>query len=350
MNSLARIIDANANRAREALRVMEDVARFGLNHAALSGSLKTIRHDLQAALESLPLDRAALVASRDTDADVGTMIKTEAEFSRDGLHDTAAAAASRLTEAIRSLEEAAKAMQTSDSARAFERLRYRVYTADKELTIALGSPRRRQWRLCVLLTESLCRHHAWHEVAKLAMDGGADCIQLREKSLPDRELLRRAGSLIELAKARNVAVIINDRPDIALLSGADGVHLGQTDMPIAAVRELAGTRLLIGVSTENLDQAHAATTSGADYIGLGPMFPTTTKDKPRLAGPAYIRQVLADETLGRIPHLAIGGITAANAPELARAGCRGIAVSSFVCAAKDPATACRELLAAMQPG
>src|SRR5262245_25384532 len=109
MNPLGRIIDANANRAREALRVMEDVARFSLNHAALSGSLKSIRHDIQATLESLSLDRTALVASRDSDTDVGTTIKTETEFARAGLHDTAAAAASRLTEALRSLEEAAKA-------------------------------------------------------------------------------------------------------------------------------------------------------------------------------------------------------------------------------------------------
>jgi len=350
MNPLARIIDANANRAREALRVMEDVARFGLSDAAITTRLKSLRHELQAALESLPLDRAQLLASRDTETDVGVPIKTDAELAREDIHHICAAAASRLTEALRSLEESAKALGATPAAEAFEGLRYRAYTADKDLTLALGSPRRKQLRLCVLITESLCKHHPWLRIAQLAIEGGADCLQLREKSLNDRELLARARALVALARPRGVAVIINDRPDIALLADADGVHLGQTDLPPADARALDGTRLLIGVSTENLDQAHAAANAGADYIALGPVFPTTTKDKPRLAGPEYVRAFLADERLSRLPHLAIGGINPSNAPELARAGCRGLAVSSAVCGAQNPAAACRDLLAALQPG
>jgi thiamine-phosphate pyrophosphorylase len=347
MNPLARIIDANANRAREALRVMEDVARFALENVSLTAMLKSLRHELQCAVELLPVDRSARLASRDTDADVGVKVKTATELSRDDLHHSAAAAGSRLTEALRSMEEAAKAMQAGQAAAALESLRYRAYTADKELTLALGSPRRRQWRLCVLVTESLCAHHPWLRVAEMAMDGGADCVQLREKELDDRELLVRAKALVGLARARGASVIINDRPDIALLAGADGVHVGQTDLSIVAVRELGGTRLLAGVSTENLDQARTAAAAGADYIALGPMFATTTKDKPRLAGPGYLRAFLAEESLSRVPHLAIGGINAQNAGELSRAGCRGVAVSSSVCAARDPAEACRSLLSAL---
>jgi thiamine-phosphate pyrophosphorylase len=348
MNPAARIIDANANRAREALRVMEDIARFALDNGPLTASLKQLRHDLQAAMALLPLDRAALVASRDTEADVGVPIKTDSELSRANLGHTTAAAASRLTEALRSLEEAAKTLPAPQAAAAFESLRYRAYTADKELTLALNSPRH-QWRLCVLITESLCKHHSWLKVAELAIDGGADCLQLREKSLDDRELLRRAKYLLALARPRGVAVVINDRPDIALLSGADAVHLGQTDLPIAEVRALGGQSLrggslLIGVSTENLGQARVAGQSGADYIALGPMFPTTTKERPRLAGPQYVRSFLADEALARIPHLAIGGINAGNVAHLADAGCRSVAVSSFVCSAPDPAAACEALL------
>jgi thiamine-phosphate pyrophosphorylase len=354
MNPAARIIDANANRAREALRVMEDTARFALDNAPLTALLKQLRHDLQAAMALLPLDRAALVLSRDTEADVGVPIKTKSELSRADLGHAAAAAASRLTEALRSLEEAAKTLPAPQAAAAFESLRYRAYTADKELTQALNAPRRRQWRLCVLITESLCKHHAWLKVAELAIDGGADCLQLREKSLDDRELFRRAKSLVALARPRGVSVVINDRPDIAILSGADAVHLGQTDLPIAEVRALGGQplrggSLLIGLSTENLDQARSAAQSGADYIALGPMFPTSTKEKPRIAGPQYVRSFLSNEALFRIPHLAIGGINAGNVAQLADAGCRGVAVSSFACSAPDPSAACATLLERLPP-
>jgi thiamine-phosphate pyrophosphorylase len=346
MNPLARIIDANYNRAREALRVMEDAARFALDSEALTTKLKGLRHQLQDAIGLLPLDRAALVASRDTEADVGVAIKTETELSRTDLHHAVAAAASRLTEALRSLEESAKAVASPQAAALFESIRYGAYTADKVLVLALGSARRRQWRLCVLLTESLCKNHSWHRVAELAIEGGADCLQLREKTLEDREFLRRAGALADLGRWKGVSIVINDRVDIALLARADGVHLGQRDLGIVQARELAGTRLLVGVSTENLDQAHEAAGLGADYIALGPMFPTTTKVKARIAGPAYVRSFMDDPALARVAHLAIGGITAANARELAVAGCRGIAVSSFVCGAEDPAEACRSLLAA----
>jgi thiamine-phosphate pyrophosphorylase len=348
VSGLVRILDANANRAREALRVLEDVTRFSLNDAALSGTLKGLRHSLQSAIELLPVDRAQLLAARDTTADVGVGIKTERELRREDVASVAAAAGSRLTEALRSLEEAAKALGGIESARAFETLRYASYTADQRLTSALGCfGRRKQWRLCVLITESLCTRLPWDAVAREVLAGGADCLQLREKALDSRELLARARRLVELARPHNAAVIVNDRPDIALLAGADGVHAGQTDLTVKDIRAIAGTRLLVGVSTENLDQAHAAVTDGADYCGVGPMFATTTKDKPRLAGPAYLRAYLVDERLGGVPHLAIGGITPGNIPDLTAAGVGGVAVSSVVCGSADPAGVCRTLISAM---
>lgn len=349
MDALARIIDANANRAREAFRVLEDLARFALNDEGLSARLKNLRHGLREALASTPLDAAQLLASRDTWSDVGTQISTPAEFQRAGLADLAAANAARAAEALRSLEEAAKAIHV-EAAMALERLRYSLYTIEKDLRTALGSGRARQWRLCVLLSEGLCCGRSWEHVAKAAMAGGADCLQLREKSLDDAELLRRAESLVRLAHAASprVDVVINDRVDIALLSGADGVHLGQGDLPIARAREMAGHRLLIGGSTSNIDEARAAARAGADSIGVGPMFATTTKQKDHIAGPAYLAEVVADPITTRLPHLAIGGISAANARELARFGCRGVAVSSAVCGADDPARVCREIIAALE--
>lgn len=371
MNPLARIIDANFNRAREALRTMEDLARFALDDAALAAACKDLRHELTDAIHALKphgLDRGTLLASRDTPGDVGTHISTPQEHDRPSLAAIAAAAGSRLSEALRSIEEAAKA--AGADARPFEQLRYAAYTLDQRLALALPPRKPPQWRLCVLITESLCTHHSWLDVAAAALRAGADCLQLREKNLDDGELLVRARTLVNMAgkegdralksgvgpssltahrSSFTPAVIINDRPDIALLAGADGVHLGQADLPILEARGLAGFRLLIGVSTTNLEQARAAVRAGADYCGLGPMFPTTTRHKPRISGPAYLRDYLADPILAQIPHLAIGGITPANLPELREFNCRGIAVSSCVCNSRDPESVCRELLCGIAP-
>jgi len=225
-----------------------------------------------------------------------------------------------------------------------ESIRYHIYDIEKRLRLALGPGLAPQWRLCVLITESLCAHQPWERVAELALEGGADCLQLREKTLPDHELLERARTLVAIARNANAHAVINDRPDVALLAGAHGVHLGRHDMTIPDARRLAGFSLFMGASTENLDQARQAHRAGADTIALGPMFPTTTKDKPRIAGPEYLRAYLAEPTLAARPHLAIGGITPDNVRQLAEAGCRGVAVSSAVCAAPDPAEACRSIL------
>ncbi len=349
MPPLHRILDANANRAREALRVMEDVARFALESPALSAQIKTLRHGLRAALTQPALDHAILLSARDSLNDTGRDTKTPAELTRTNLRDVASAAAARLTEALRSIEESAKAL--SADPRPIELLRYRAYEAEKRLLLALPSGSAPQWRLCVLITESLCTAHAggWLEVARAAVAGGAECIQLREKHLDGGELLHRARTLRAIARTPGCSLIINDRPDIALLCGADGVHLGQSDLSVEDVRRLVGFRLLIGVSTANLDQARAAARSGADYCGVGPMFHTSTKDKPHLAGPAYLREYLADPITSLRPHLAIGGITPDSIHKLVDAGCRGVAVSSAICSAKDPARVCRELIQALSP-
>jgi len=328
--------------------VLEDCARFGLDHPVLSERLKSMRHTLRLAIDSLPLDRASLLASRDVGADVGRTIGGEGEYTRRGMHDVAAAAGARLTESLRSLEEAAKAVGAPGAARQLESLRYEAYDLERSLGLILGGGRARQWRLCVLITQALCRHHPWESVAAMSLDAGADCLQLREKEMAVGELIVRATRLVAMARPRGASVIVNDRPDVALLAGADGVHVGQQDMSVAQVRALAGDRLLVGVSTESIQQACRAREAGADYCGVGPMYPTTTKDKPRVAGVAYLREYLA---LPGLPaHLAIGGIDAGRAKELAAAGCKGVAVSSYVCGATDPHRSCVELLEAMSRG
>ena len=347
MAAIDRILDANANRAREALRVQEEAARFVLNDEALSESIKQMRHDLAAALATVP----AIAASRDTPGDVGTHLTTAGETKRTSIRDVVIAAGKRLSEALRALEEYGKALPAvSDQtdhpfAAQIEALRYRAYDIEQRLSLALGSGAARQWRLCVLISEALCVYHDWQTVAQACIDHGADCLQLREKDLPAGVLLERAKTLVELARPHGVCVIVNDRPDVALLAGADGVHLGQSDLPAFESRKLSGN-LIIGVSTSNLDQAKAARQQGADYCGVGPMFETSTKQKDVHAGPAYLRAYLQWDGL---PHLAIGGITTRNVSELVEVGVRGVAVSGAVCGASSPGDVVDALLAAL-PG
>jgi thiamine-phosphate pyrophosphorylase len=355
VESSLRIIDANLNRAREGLRVMEDVARFHLNDSALCERIKVARHALQQCVEAAGWTEFELQSARDTPGDVGTTIKVDTELARSSIRDVAIAAGKRVGEALRSIEEAAKIQGRAGGSAGIEGLRYRVYDIEKAIVLAFGSAARAcpQWRLCVLITEAMCKR-AWWEVATEAIAAGADCIQLREKTLTDRELLARARRLVEIASSGSVAgasgsrasVIINDRPDIAVLSGADGVHLGQDDLSVADARRIDGERLLIGVSTHSLDEARAAVDAGADVCGVGAMFLTATKSR-ETSGEKYLRAYLADERLRRVPHLAIGGITPENVGELAAAGCRGVAVSSVVCGADSPGRVCERLLAAM---
>ncbi len=363
MNAIARMIDANANRAREALRVMEDAARFALGDEALTRELKEIRHALRETLAALPVDGAALLASRDTPGDVGTRVTTDAEGRRVGLRDVVIAAGKRAGEAMRVIEECAKTLGAGDASKTaiagdaaharraeagaygrFEALRYRVYDAEKRLGLAMAGARAPQWRLCVILTESNCAR-PWLDVARAALDAGADCLQLREKSSTDRDLLARALALIGVARGR-AAVIVNDRADIAMLAGADGVHLGQRDLRVADVRAIAGERLLVGVSASTIDEARAALRDGADYCGVGAMFETATKRKDSIAGLGLMR-AYAEHEPALPPHLAIGGVTPSNVASVAAAGARGVAVCSCVCAAERPGDAVRALLGEM---
>lgn len=341
MSSIARILDANANRAREALRVMEDAARFALNDAGLSERLKSLRHDLRDAMSSLPA--GWLECNRDVGGDVGTAISTAGEQRRGDLGDVAVAAGKRAGEALRVIEEVGKTVDP-ELGRRLEVIRYRLYDVEGALHLRLGGARARQWRVCLVLTESLCAA-PWREVLASAIDGGADCVQVREKTMPAAALARRAGEVIELARPGGVSVIVNDRADVAMAVNADGVHLGGDDLAVLDARRLFGRDLLIGASTRALPRARAAIEAGADYCGVGTMFRSPTK-ATEPAGPAYLKAYLQHHA--GTPHLAIGGITPGNIDALIEAGARGVAVSSAVCAAPDPGEVVRALRRALE--
>ncbi|GAB5495547.1 MAG: thiamine phosphate synthase [Phycisphaerales bacterium] len=341
MRNALRVIDANANRAREAARLLEDVARFILDDQPLCSRIKTVRHGLTECLLEVTGSKASLVAQRDTPGDVGTSVTLDTESSRSSVHQLAEAAGSRLTEALRAIEECLK-LETPHAAAEIERLRYEAYEIERLLLPRLSRPDP-YMRVCVLITESLCTHHPWQDVARLAIEAGADGIQLREKELGDKDLLSRARQLVELAQGTSTRIIINDRPDIASLSDAHGVHLGQDDLDIADARAIVGERVLIGVTTPTVDQANRAFDEGADMVGVGPVFSSTTKPKPGLGGIDLIREFVSHDRLRDLPYLAISGIDTENVHELAEIGCRGIAVSSAVCGAEHPGDVVKSL-------
>ncbi|MGD0541016.1 MAG: thiamine phosphate synthase [Tepidisphaeraceae bacterium] len=332
---ILRLIDANANRGREALRVLEDYARFVLESPDLCADIKALRHELSQTLRPW-LDEA--IIHRDTPGDVGTGNKTNSEQRRSDLAAVVVAAGKRAGEAMRAIEEFLKTASAADAAK-IESLRYRFYDIEQRIVLTLRPDHRLQaLRLYVLITESACKR-PWLEAAELAIEGGADCLQLREKNLADGELLARATQLAQLCRKHDVLCIINDRPDIAVISGADGVHLGQEDMPLPKARRIVGNRKIIGLSTHNLPQARRAVTDGADYIGVGPVFKSATKPRDFVAGLEYAAAVGPIA----IPKVAIAGIGLENVDQVLAAGISAVAVTAAVTGSDDVAGAAREL-------
>lgn len=336
----ARILDANANRAREAFRVMEDAARFLLDDRSLTERLKALRHEVAGVVGTLPTK--ILDAQRSVRSDAGRDLSTPTELVREDAEAVVRAAAARGSEALRSLEEWSKTLRPETALR-FEQLRYRAYETASALVSRLRRPSP-QWRVCLLLSESACRR-PWQQVLDAAIEGGVDCIQVREKALPDGQLLDRVRVVLDRARPRGVSVVVNDRVDLALAAGADGVHLGQGDLPCDEARDLAGERLLIGVSTHDEQELSAAIGAGCDLVGVGSIFPSTTKPGLESAGLRLVEGLLADHP--GLPHLAIGGIGAPEARRLSELGCKGVAVSAAICGAEDPLAASREIVAAM---
>jgi thiamine-phosphate pyrophosphorylase len=333
-----RILDANANRARETLRVAEEAARFALERPDLAEALKRLRHDLRSVLARL--DARQLLAARDTAGDIGTAFSTEAERRRESTADVARAAFKRLTEALRAIEEYGKVVDPAMAA-AVEQLRYRAYDLEKRFEeAARPATRLAAGGLCVLLTESLCRR-PWRDVLRGLLAGGAAAVQVREKAMPDGQRLARAREAVAAAHEAGALAIVNDRPDVAVLAAADGVHVGQDDLAPHEARRIVGPDRLVGVSTHSPEQALAAAEAGANYIGCGPMFQSTTKPQEVVPGPALAAEVVRQVGL---PVVAIGGITAENARQVLAAGVRWLAVSGAVCAADDPEAQTRRLV------
>lgn len=321
-SSVCRILDANLDRAREGLRIIEEWCRFGLNDAQLSGECKQLRQELAT------WHNIELRAARDTPGDLGTQITHPQEQQRVDLKSVLQANFCRVEEALRVLEEYGK-LYHPQMGGAFKQMRYRVYTLESRL---LGYERyqqllRSQLYLVTSPTQELLA------VVEAALVGGLTLVQYRDKDAKDGDRLAMAQQLRQLCRKYNALFLVNDRVDLALAVEADGVHLGQQDLPISAARQLLGPHKIIGCSTTNPEEMQGAIQGGADYIGVGPVYETPTKAGKPAAGLEYIRYAAQHSP---IPWFAIGGIDVNNINDVISAGAQRVAVVRAIVEAEQP--------------
>ncbi len=328
-----RVIDAAINRACEGLRVVEDYARMILDDSHLTERLKSLRHRLVECVA--PFNASDRLMSRDTLHDVGTTISNDSEFSRESNSGVIQANMARVQQSLRTIEEYAKTLNV-EIAKKLEPLRYQSYALEKALlTTVLSLGNLQNAKLYVLLDgcENL---ESFRATVEQVVAGGVDMIQLRDKRLSVRNLLERGKVLNDICRHAGVRWVANDRADLCMAAGADGVHVGQDDLPVHAARRIVGPGKLIGVSTHSIEQARQAVLDGANYIGVGPIFFSKTKSFYETVGLELAAQVAAEISL---PAFAIGGIQLENLDSVLATGIKRVAVKGGVVENASPKAA-----------
>ena len=329
-----RMLDANLNRANEALRTLEDIARFR-DLATAQITYKNLRHQLQAITRNWP--NPEIWAARHAAADVGASQKTDSERVRaGGLADIAIAAANRLQQSLRCLEEVSK-YQFPDSAQAIEKLRYESYDLNATSLLSLQRDLEflRHSRLYLLADCQLPLPEFSQRIADVSR-AGVDLIQIRDKQKDAVELLEYVKSALAAVDFQRTRIIVNDRADLARLSNCFGLHVGQTDLSVQQSRSILRPEAIGGLSTHDVAQVNEAIAQGADYVGCGPTFPSSTKSFASFSGIAFLEHARPLLEKANTPGFAIGGIHASNIKEVIRAGFRRVAVSSSIWNATSP--------------
>ncbi len=350
--SIRRLLDANLDRAREGLRVLEDWSRFALDRTDLVSRCKDLRQRLGR------LHHSRYKLERDTAGDGGAGLGHPAQLERLAPAQVLAANAGRVQEALRVLEEFGR-LEDGQLAAEAAAIRYSLYDLEVELLRAdaqrqsatseampqdaAGAERRARLQQCRLYLITRPVPDLQRVVAE-ALAAGVRLVQYRSKEAVDRSRLEEAQALRQLCREHGALFIVNDRIDLALAVDADGVHLGQDDLPPQLARRLLGQQRLIGRSTHAIEQLRQAMQDGCDYVGVGPVNATPTKPGRTPVGLAYVRQAAAES---RIPWFAIGGIESSSLAPVLEAGASRVAVVRAITDAADPAAASRELLAGL---
>ncbi len=348
--AIERLLDANLDRAREGLRVIEDWCRFGLERPDLVSRTKDFRQRLGRC------HPARYKLARHTATDPAAGMGHGAQAERQGAAAVVAANCGRVQEALRVLEEFGR-NEAGPLAREAAAIRYGLYDLEVDVLRAAAGPgwRRALLRQCqlYLITSPVPNLEG---VVAAALEAGVRLVQYRAKAdapvgggpaLTDQQRLAEAQALRRLCARHGALFLINDRLDLALAVDADGVHLGQDDLPPAIARRLLGPDRLIGRSSSRLAQLHQAVADGCDYVGVGPVKATPTKPGREPVGLAYVRQAAAESP---IPFFAIGGIDATSLEPVLAAGAQRVAVVRAIIEAADPAAASAALLARLSQG
>ena len=332
-NRIAQLIDANLDRAREGLRVMEDWCRFGLKRRDFSIQIKDWRQQL--GVHHHNIYKKARLTSNDPAMGVShplQQVRTTPE-------SVFIANSSRVQEALRVIEEFTR---TTDPrlCEIATKIRYKAYEIElKVLNTSEGIEKKKTLKDCSVYLITTNRRNL-EEVVLQALKAGVKIVQYREKFLHDNEKISQAKCLASLCKEYNSLFVVNDRIDIALAVDADGIHLGQEDIPTKIARELIGTEKIIGRSTHCLQDIKNAEDDGCDYIGIGPIFPSQTKKQLNPIGIDYLSKGLSKTLL---PAFAIGGINSSNINKLNHINNLRIAVSDAIINSNDPITNTEDL-------
>jgi thiamine-phosphate pyrophosphorylase len=331
---ILRILDANLDRAREGLRIVEEWCRFGLDNISLARECKDLRQQLAA------LHTPDLRAARNTVGDVGTQLTHIQEEQRENIDRLLIANLCRIQEALRVLEEYAKLYNPAMSV-SCKQMRYRVYSLESALDELKTPAKMADLIKAKIYLVTMPVPDLLGTVEK-ALQGGLKLVQYRSKEADDVDRFQEAKALCELCHRYGALFISNDRVDLALAVGADGVHLGQNDLPIAVARQILGRDKIVGRSTTNPTEMAKALAEGADYIGVGPVHETPTKAGKAASGLEYVRYAVQNST---VPWFAIGGIDHTNVGDVVAAGAPGVAVVRSIMQANDPGAIVREMLA-----
>lgn len=336
---MKRIIDVNLNRSTEALRVLEEISRFVLDNEEITSLLKQLRHQI---LNIFEPEYGQLVQNRNTEEDVGREIFNPS--ARKSVLDVHKANFKRLQQSLRVLCEYSQVENTDIGP--LEKVRYESYTLEQlmfeELTRKFAKLRLENKNLYLVTDRTKFNdNNTFLDAVASSLKGGTQIVQLREKNASAREFIELGKRIKELCSLYEAVFIINDRVDIALAVEADGVHLGQDDIDIKSARKILGNEAIIGLSTHSPEQGINAVESGADYIGVGPVYTTPTKPGRESVGLEYVKW--AAENIN-IPWFAIGGISTENVSDVVQAGAERIAVVRAIINAEPPESSAHEFL------
>ncbi len=306
--NILRIIDANINRVSEGIRVIEDIIRFFYNNEELFKKLKSIRHEIRKNVSNFNLE-----TFRDTNKDVGKKTFLKDEVNRDNLENIFKANLKRVEEGLRVLEEIFK-IENKNLSEFFKLKRFEIYDIEKKIFSKKNKFLKLLEKIPILygIVDTRFSKYNHIKITKELILAGVKIIQLREKLLNDKKILKIAKEMKKICNDNEAIFIVNDRLDIAILSEADGIHLGQDDIGVNDARKIFGFEKIYGLSTHNIDQVENAIKIMPDYIGFGPIFPTKSKENPDPVVGVDMLKNLKQKFKNIPPIVAIGGINITN--------------------------------------